>query len=252
MHESFKKNAAAQKNFAIRWFRHLPVSARGGKVAPMKYLLGIPFVNRPDLLRRALASVRLLWPHAFILDNSPAGEIAASPADWPVAVKHVPGVSLSFSQSMNFIQNAALAGDCEVCLFMHNDAEARPGVAKKLLDRLAAALAEGRNWGVAFTCYDTLAALNLRAVRKVGAWDSNLPQYFADNDYYRRLQLAGFEVIETGLPVLHHNDASSTIKSDAERAFLNAITFPLYEEYYRRKWGGTPGKETFIKSFNRA
>jgi GT2 family glycosyltransferase len=208
-------------------------------------------VNRPDLLRRALASVRVMWPKTLVIDNSPAGEIVAQADDWPVPVKHIPGVSLSFSQSMNFIQATALARHCDACLFMHNDAEAHPGVAEKLLKRLAEAFSAGQNWGVAFTHYDTLAAFNLRAVRQVGAWDTNLPQYFADNDYYRRLQLAGFEVIETSLTVTHHGGASATIKSDPQRAFINSITFPLYQEYYRRKWGGTPGQEQFTKPFNR-
>ena len=64
------------------------------------------------------------------------------------------------------------------------------------------------------------------------------------------MRLAGFEIIETGLEVTHHNEASSTIKSDAKRAFLNSVTFPLYAEYYRQKWGGDPGSEQFIQPFN--
>jgi GT2 family glycosyltransferase len=108
-----------------------------------------------------------------------------------------------------------------------------------------------RHWGVAFTHYDALVAFGMTMVRDVGPWDTNLPQYFADNDYYRRVRLAGYSVIETGLTVAHPN-ASSTIESDPRRKFLNGVTFPLYQRYYARKWGGEPGYETYDRPFNGA
>ncbi len=217
----------------------------------MKYLLGIPFVNRPDLLRGALNSVRPLWPHAMILDNSDPAELSREAAAWPVPIRRAAaGVPLSFSQSLNHLTALATESGCDVLLFMHNDAEAAEGTPEALLRELETAEKAGRNWGVAFTNYDTLAAIRLKAANRIGPWDTNLPQYFADNDYYRRLRLAGFEILETKLPVLHHNDASSTIKSDARRNFLNGVTFPLYAEYYRRKWGGEPGREKSAQPFD--
>ena len=217
----------------------------------MRYLLGIPYVNRPDLLRLAVNSVQPRWDHAFIVDNSEGGEISRRRKLWPIKVIRVPRLApLTFSQTMNYLQNTARARKCEACLFMHNDAEAHPGTAERFLAVIAEALRAQRPWGAAFTNYDTLAAFNMQAVRETGPWDINLPQYYSDNDYYRRLRLAGFEIIETGLEVTHHNEASSTIKSDAKRAFLNSVTFPLYAEYYRQKWGGDPGSEQFIQPFN--
>lgn len=231
----------------------MPASVSFGKInnASMKYLFGIPYVNRPDLLRRAVDSVRSLWPHAVILDNSDTAELGRDSASWPIPIRRAAaGVPLSFSQSMNHLLALAAESDCAALLFMHNDAEAAEGTPEALLREVERAEAAGRNWGVAFTNYDTLAAIRLKAANRIGPWDTNLPQYFADNDYYRRLRLAGWEAIETKLPVLHHNDASSTIKSDPRRNFLNGVTFPLYAEYYRRKWGGEPGGEKFTQPFD--
>ena len=214
----------------------------------MNYLLGIPFANREDLLERALATVKPLWPHTVIVDNSEPG---LDPAAWPVRVVPSP-VPLTFSQSMNLLQRLASEQSCDVLLYMHNDAEAGPGTADRLLAITDEALVSGRRWGVAFTHYDTLASFNMTMVREVGPWDTILPNYFADNDYYRRVRLAGYEMIETGLPVAHVGGGSNTINSDPRRRFLNGVAYPLYERYYATKWGGTPGRETYVQPFNGA
>ncbi len=214
----------------------------------MKYLLGIPFTNREDLLERALESVKAMWPYTVIADNSEAG---LDPSAWPVEV--VPSsVPLTFSQSMNLLQRWAAERSCDALIYMHNDAEAGPGTAERLLEIIEEAFITDPGWGVTFTLYDTMASLNMTAVGKVGAWDITLPQYYADNDYYRRIRLAGFGVIETGLPVIHANGGSSTIKSDSRRNFLNGVTFPLYHRYYVAKWGGPPGHELYDKPFKGA
>lgn len=212
----------------------------------MRYLLGIPIVNRADLLRRALESIQPLWQHAIVVDNSESG---ISSETWPVPILRPP-VTLSFTQTMNWLQRLASEKHCQALLFMHNDAEAASGTGEQFVDIVDQAVRTNRNWGVAFTNYDCLAALSTRMVGEVGEWDTQLPQYFADNDYYRRIRLAGFEVIETGLPVVHVDGASNTIKSDVRRLFLNGITFPLYAAYYARKWGGPPGRETYLAPFN--
>jgi hypothetical protein len=214
----------------------------------MQYLLGIPFANREDLLRRAIESVKPLWRHTVIVDNSETGLI---PSAWPTEVI-APHVPLSFSQTMNLLQRLAAQRGCDVLFYMHNDAEPGSGTPERLLAAVEEALVSRPRWGVAFTHYDALAAANMAMVRDVGPWDTNLPQYFSDNDYYRRIRLAGWEVMETGLPVTHLEGGSSTIKSDARRLLLNSVTFPLYERYYVVKWGGPPERETYRRAFNGA
>jgi hypothetical protein len=214
--------------------------------AQLRFLLGIPVVVGPDLLRRAVDSVESLWPQTVIVDNTDAGLDRAA---WPVDLVR-PCVPLSFSQSMNLLQALASERSSEALLLLHSDAAVAPGTAQAMLDVLGRAVAEQRRWGIAFTHYDAFAAFSLAMADDVGRWDTTLPHYFADEDYYRRARLAGWEVIETSLPVLH--EPSSTIRSDAHRWRLNQVTYPLYERYYAAKWGGPPGRETFVHPFDGA
>ncbi len=204
-------------------------------------LLGIPHVARRDLLDRAIASVSHLLASTLVVDNSndELGRLSVEVAS--------PPVPLSFAQSMNLLRRVARERHRDVLVVLHSDAAPAPGTPERLLEIVADAECSGRQWGVVFTNYDAFAAFSLRMMDRVGPFDTNLPHYFADNDYYRRVRLAGFELVDTGLPVLH--DHSSTINSDRRRLFLNAVTFPLHERYYVAKWGGPPGEETFDAPF---
>ena len=217
----------------------------------MVSFLGIPYVNRPELLSKALNSVRSMWPWTVLVDNSDTGELVASQNSWPVPILRIPGIApLSLSQTMNFLQSLAVSRQYPAWFFMHSDAEAGPGVAERLVNRARQALRKKKRWGVIFTHYDTFCSFNTQALSRVGLWDVNLPQYFADNDYYYRLALKKYEKITLELKVIHHEGGSCTMKSDARRTFLNGITFSLYERYYAAKWGGPPHQEKFKQPFD--
>ena len=217
----------------------------------MNWLLGIPYVNRPDLLRRALASVADAWPEPILVDNSEPGDLILQAQSWPAEIVRLPGVSpLSFSQSMNLLQSLALERKCPAWFFMHSDAEADQRIADCLVREVKAARQRRRRWGAIFTHYDTFCAFNTCALVEVGPWDVNLPQYFADNDYYYRLRLAGYRLTDLKLDVVHHEGGSCTLKNDAKRQLLNYVTFPLYEKYYQAKWGGLPHHEIFKRPFD--
>ena len=218
----------------------------------MRFLLGIPYVNRPDLLRLALNGVEAMWPRTIIFDNSDGGELPTLQGSWPVRIFRVSGLPLTLSQTMNLLQAEAVEQKCDACFFLHSDAEPAAGTADMLLAEARRAFRENERWGVIFTRYDTFCCFNVSAVAVVGRWDTNLPQYFADNDYYRRVKLAGYKLIEAGLKVIHHEGGSCTLKSDPIRAHLNGVTFPLYQRYYEAKWGGPPGAEQFRQPFNMA
>src|SRR5437660_263238 len=214
--------------------------------ADLRYLFAIPVVNRPDLLARALHSVPALWPRAVIVDNTANG---LESADWPVRVDR-PSVPLSVAQTVNYLRKIILRDGLSTLLYMHNDAEAHAGTDERFLEFISDLYAAGRRWGIVFTQYDTLVAFSAAMLRDVGEWDVVLPQYFADNDYYRRAKFAGFELVESGLAVKHNRGGSNTIRSDARLDYLNGVTFQLYERYYAAKWGGRPGQETFSRPFN--
>lgn len=201
----------------------------------------IPFVNRPDLLDKAVASVRT-FPSAYPLIINNSGEPLGILAD-----KYNPPVPLTASQSLNLMQYLASGAGVPFYFFLHNDAEAGAGTVEALYTLAREKTERGDKWGVIFTNYDALAAYNTAAFADpaVGPWDQNLPQYYTDNCMYRRLRLAGYEMVSSELPV--HHVGSRTLHSDPIRERVNRITFPIYGQYYAQKWGGPPGSETFDK-----
>lgn len=202
----------------------------------------IPFVNRHDLLLKAVASAnRYAKTMPITLNNSGAQFAGQSPT-------LTPDVPLSASQTLNWMHRLAKAYDVPFYFFMHNDAEAGPETVGKLYGMAAGKCERSEKWGVIFTLYDTLAAFSTAAFDEVGPWDTNLPQYFTDNDMYRRMRLAGYELAESHLPVKH--EGSQTINSDPLRKRINDITFPIYTRYYAEKWGGPPGHERFERPWN--
>lgn len=205
----------------------------------------VPFVNRPDLLKKAVDSVPLddRW-QVEVINNS----CQPLPDDICAGVCN-PCVPLTASQSFNWMQKLAKDWPTPFYIFMHNDGEAGEGTIAGLYQMALDKEARGDKWAVIYTLYDVVAVFNTAAFDAVGPWDQNLPQYFTDNDmYHQRLRLAGYERCESNLPVIHHG--SQTINSDPVKKFYNDISFPIYRNYYIAKWGGEPGHEKFSKPWN--
>ncbi|WP_019421432.1 glycosyltransferase family 2 protein [Paenibacillus sp. OSY-SE] len=214
----------------------------------MRYIVGIPYVNRRDLLYRAIDSIRPYWGHIFVLDNSAERELKHDTGLSRSVTVYEPPVPLTFTQSMNWFQRVAAEREADAVFYMHTDAEAHPGTPEAFLGVLEELQSSGRKWGLALTNFDALAAYNMEAVRAAGPWDTIFSSYFADIDYHRRLRLAGYDEVFTGLPVEHHG--SSTRKSDSRFNFIVDTTWPLYERYYELKWGGKMAQETYMTPFN--
>ncbi|MHB1952137.1 MAG: glycosyltransferase family 2 protein [Sulfobacillus sp.] len=199
----------------------------------------IPFVNRVDLLRKAVASIPArLTTEPVVINNS--GRELPFDTLWERVSVETPPVPLSFTQSQNYMLQMARMHP--FYFWMHSDAEDNLGILDKLRDM---AMQQREKWGAIFTLYDTLCVYNTKAVSAIGGYDTNFPAYFSDNDFYRRLSLAGFPTLESHLPVKHVG--SQTINSDPFLQYINGITFPFYGDLYRRKWGGEPGHEIYAR-----
>ena len=208
----------------------------------MKYKMHIPFVNREDLLRDAVESVRDICNIHVWADGVKCPEI-------PNVERHeLPPIPFTSVQNF-FIQSS---WDDDVMFFMHNDGLAAPGFATKLLTFVREQHNLRKRWGVTFTHYDVLCAFNMRAVRDIGYWDTMFFQYTSDCDYYRRLQMRGWHQLQFGgSEVEHRNDASNMNKADP--LFDHRTQFRARDgfdhRYYALKWGGETGKETFHAPF---
>ena len=200
--------------------------------------LFIPYVNRRDLLDKAVRSSHGGRVETIVINNS----------DRPV-IEHTaiaPPVPLTFAQTQNWMLK--MAWEEPFYLFMHSDAEAVGDTVLRLVAMAQALTVQKRKWGVIFTAYDALAAFNTEAFQSVGGWDPFLEWYHADTDMYRRLRLAGYEMVESNLPVKH--EPSSTLNADPAIKMKVNLMFPCRVAYYRAKWGGDAGSETFDVPFN--
>lgn len=200
----------------------------------------IPFLNRPDLLKRAVDSVPIrMSTEPVILNNS------GSPLPYEFHIYSAINVKppKTFTQTQNLMLE--LAESRPFYFFMHSDAEDNEGILDELFDM--ARLQVGK-WGAIFTAYDALACYNTEAMKAIGGWDENFSWYASDNDCYRRLRLAGYPTLESGLSVKH--TPSQTLNSDIKIKLAVDREIPAREAYYARKWGGQPGSEVYEVPFN--
>ncbi len=203
----------------------------------------IPYLNRADLLDGAVASIPDLWPSLVVIDQSSEG-LDGVDHPWIDSIAGVfrsPLGSMSFAQMMNWAQAEAGERRVKYLVFMHNDAECREPLGPKLLD----CARTQPHVGVVFTYYDALAVFNVAATRDVGPWDETFRWYFSDNDYYHRMQLRDWQLYNFGgQQVVHHG--SQTLHSDSTVAAEVGGSWQWHEAHYRHKWGGSPGRESYL------
>lgn len=93
------------------------------------------------------------------------------------------------------------------------------------------------------------AALNLKAIDRIGYLDENLsPVYFDDTDWLYRSRLAGMAKVT--IDSTHYVHAGSKTLITPERTAMFAEIFERNKAYYIAKWGGDGGYEQFTHPFN--
>jgi len=98
-----------------------------------------------------------------------------------------------------------------------------------------------------FSCF----LIKKETIEKVGWFDEKFfPAYFEDNDYHYRIKLAGLLAYKNSRALYYHF-GSRTIKESEEVKTKCNIGYSVNREYYKEKWGGEPGKETFRTPFNK-
>jgi len=247
VHESIPFSEVNITNGRANWWYRKMRPVRGEWLArrtaePVDHFAYIPYVNRPDLLDRAVASIRDLWPSLVVIDQSPTGlELQNHPWTQQIAgVFRASAGCMTFTQMMNWAQAEAAERGANYLVFMHNDAECREAITPKLLE---CARKQPRT-GVIFTYYDALAVFSMAAAKDVGPWDETFRWYFSDNDYYRRMQLHHWTLHNFGgQQVVHHG--SQTLHSDSTVAAEVGGSWSWHEAHYQHKWGGGPGREAY-------
>lgn len=230
----------------------------------VKWAAYVMYVNRPDLLARAVASFPLFTENLTVVDNSPLGW-AEDAERWEqdhgtellvfencrntVGVMK-PAVPMTYSQSLNWILLDAQRQSAALIAHFHADAfTTNLNAASHLLARACADLAAGKRICCWYTLHDLLWMVNVEALADIGGCDITFPSYFTDGCLRVRWEKAGWERVVTGIEGVGH-EGSATINSDPKLRALNAHTFHHYAALYEAKFGGPPGAETFDYPYN--
>lgn len=90
--------------------------------------------------------------------------------------------------------------------------------------------------------------INKACWEKIGEFDEAFnPAYYEDNDYHYRINLGGMRAIVLPTALFYHY-GSRTNAEAFDRPFIDSSS---NHRYYIRKWGGSPGRETFKTPFNK-
>jgi len=218
----------------------------------MKWSFKIMHKSRLDLLIKAVKSynVHEVYDKLVITDVSDNFDLKEPEKIFGFNPKIIrPKVHISSTDNFNLYYKECIDNEDDVMFWTHSDIFfLGDDVLKKFMERVEKAF-EDPNWWI-YSDRWYVIAWRISAIKKIGLVDPNLPNYFSDNDQIYRAKLAGYHAIYTEKLPIHH-EGSQTIASDPMRNTLNMNIFAdIFQRYYIKKWGGTPGQEKFVIPFN--
>lgn len=204
-------------------------------------VLGVPVINRPDLLSALLRSIDVPVERLVIVDNGDCTDDLGLPAGAVVR----PPANLGVAASWNFIIRTTPAAPWW-CI-ANADAELTGGD----LARLAGEMERpGPRW-VGMNGDWRVFGINADAIECVGFFDEGFhPCYVEDADMEYRCTLAGVPWYTISAGATHLGSAA--IRSDPALAERNATTYRQNVARYEEKWGGPlRGGEVYTTPWNR-
>jgi hypothetical protein len=205
------------------------------------FVVVIPTLCRYDLLGECLRSVaasEVKPSEVCVVDNGGGFEPEPGVAERCALRVVRPGRNLGVGASWNLGHRLYAPRDV---VLVNDDLTFDPEVLGRLVGSphgIASAVTEPRDWWSFF--------LQREAVwERVGEYDEGFwPGYYEDNDYYRRIRLAGIEhgVVSVPTGAIRHRVSST-----------GGVAFTLFEWNgwrYVQKWGGGPDGERFDRPFN--
>ena len=214
-----------------------------------KLCVGIPTINRADLLNEALKKYEAFWlmPRSkhmegrigmmtYIVDNG--HQEIETHGNENVEI-HRPESNLGVAGSWNWLAKKAFADGYERILILNDDVE----LCKYWIHLQRRAESHDPNHLIKWKGTWCSFVLTKTVWEKIGEFDTQFhPAYFEDNDYERRVNLhPECAMVEDNFfkPTLYRN--SMTIEKDPR---LNA-SFQLNYKKYVNKWGGKPNEEKY-------
>jgi len=207
----------------------------------MTFALGIPTINRYDLLKETLDKYYMEFPGTkiFIVDN---GHQNITPHPQLIIIQ--PVSNLGVASSWNVLCNTIFMHGYDWAGILNDDVHW--GVTK---EQVIEFLTKHQGKGFITTTKDwCVFCLFHKTWQVVGPFDKKFfPAYFEDNDYAYRMQLAGI--------TQHHNPFCDPLLYRRSQSLHHdkslVANFMVNQQYYINKWGGLPGKERFKTPFNK-
>ena len=234
------------------------VDIQDDKGPPVIKTLGIPVLNRGDLLLRCVLSVDSPIETLFIINNGQDKGVASAIAriekrDMPNAgmftnIRVEKFKNLGCGPSWNHMMRTSQGA----WLITGNDIQFSPGD----VGRIKEALSKNPDASIVCAMGYAVYCMTELGVRTVGMFDENFyPAYYEDNDHFRRVALSTAKAVGVDNFKAIHGEApnwgSCTVNSDPTLQRKNSVTFTNLREYFVKKWGGEPGKETFGTPYNK-
>lgn len=209
--------------------------------------LAIPTLRRFDLLADCVwsALAGTVRPDRIIVIDNSGGACPAIPG-----AEIVPGRQpQSVAQAWN---DAARMAGGDWLVISNDDIQFAPDTIERLIDgaeRNPRAGIVSPIEGQRFACF----LLRWRAYQDVGPFDEGFaPAYFEDNDYHRRLSLAGWEAPIAPSDLGHTGSATMQGLPPQERDRRHHDLFRACRRRYILKWGSIPGDELYTVPFDGA
>ena len=207
----------------------------------MNFFIGIPTINRADLLNDALHKYEKDFPdiEIFVADNGHQNIYVGG----NIRCFNM-GKNLGVSASWNFLLSKGFGLGHERGVILNDDIYwgKTQGQIEHFIERHSdkGFMVCKKEWS-AFI-------LDKTTFDVTGGFDTRFyPAYFEDNDFGFRMRLLGVKRIHSEEldPIVYRN--SMSIQKDPT---LNH-GFEKNRQYYIQKWGGNPSEEKFTKPFNK-
>jgi hypothetical protein len=203
----------------------------------------VPYAGEPrELLDRTIASIGNSPLSITVIDNSYKNFLSANDR-YSILTPPAPLTLWQTIWMLCRIEEPFIWTQCDA--IFQSDAVFR------LLNTVEKLESSSITWGVVFTHYDILSAVNAPLLHE--KWllpDLGFVHYHGDIDWYRRIRLAGLQIVEAGGNDVSHSPGGgahwrSSPERDAARKCIDS------ERLYVSKWGGGIGSEKYITPWGR-
>lgn len=222
-------------------------------------VLGLPVLNRGDLLERLVKSIDYPIAKFVIINNGNDASVLEAIEKIQNGLNknilscevYTPEKNLGVAPSWNYIITSN--PDAPYWVIGSNDMVFTQAGS---VQNMAEYIEENKTThAVIYAHAHCFFCVTQEGKKSVGLFDENIfPAYLEDCDHSYRIKLSG--AVSSNIPDvhMHHGDdvsgGSCTIISDKKYSDANVITHGMNFEYYQRKWGSVNGAEVYTHPFN--